>query len=290
MTANTPQPLRRRRNPAKLLARLNPKGIGLPTGAGRGSAASIESPLDVAAALGAIGWQGEGPRLAAMVLCLRWWPGLFEGPAKVIGYRDVSKRITRTQFTGRRDANGRAVRDQVITVRTERVAIEAPAPTPAMDRLLGLLVSRLRHSITRNASRKRGSRKPARHSERGEALPPALLERVTADRFMLTWARAVADEYRNPNQCPTCLGYGERLHLVDVEGKPKAMVSACDFCGGGGVIAWSGKRRAKALTIGEHAFREHLSPYHNGALILLRELEWRGARMLVHRLGFADPD
>jgi hypothetical protein len=59
----------------------------------------------------------------------------------------------------------------------------------------------------------------------------------------------------------------------------------CETCAGGGTLAWSTKRRAKALHINEHIWREYLNPVHGGALALLRELEWRAATALVRRLG-----
>lgn len=281
--SGSPQPLRRRRNTAKLLARLNPKGIGIPTGGGRGTA-EVETAIDIAAALGAIGWGGAGPRLAALVLCLRWWPGVFEGPRQVVAYRDVRRTQTFKRLAieldpaagkawVKRDARGRAQWEQGETNYTERVAIEAPAETESFRTVASLIASRLRIRLERNLTTK----------------PEDIAARVLAYGFLHAWSRAVIEEYRRPNQCQVCLGYGEQMKIVEGQGgKPKAEISVCEHCGGGGVLAWSVKRRGKAMRIGEHTFRDYLNTHHDGALALLRELEYRGARLLLRRLGISD--
>lgn len=280
------QPLRRRRNTARLLAKLNPRGVGLPTGAGRGSSPGQETPIDVAAALGAIGWAGTGPRLAARVLCLRWWPGLFDGQMRTVGYRLVHHRPELHEDLKR-------PLSAFTEACCERIPLEGPAETPAFRQLADLLANRLARSVVRDQAR-RGELNAGRVARESTAPLLATLSTETAANvlgadFLATWARAAINEYRHPNQCQACRGYGERLKLQDNDaGKLTATVTGCEDCGGQGVVPWSVKRRGKAVRISEHTFRLHLATAHEGALALLRELEYRGARMLVARLGVSD--
>ena len=300
----SPQPLRRRRSTAKLLARLNPKGIGLPDGGGRGTGGSDESAIDIAAALGYIGSRGEGYRLAANVLCLRWWPGLYEGPARVVARQEVTRTQTITRITGEREkvftdhpvyagvAWRRLKRERQEVAYRELVPVERAGETEAFRVLAGILERRLRERVLER--REAVSEFNARRAALGKVSPllvldEATLAKVTAPGFIAGWARAVIEEYRRPNQCPTCLGYGERMQISHGEdGRPKAEVTGCEQCGGQGVTAWSVKRRGKATRIGEHTFRDHLAVHHDGALAFLRELEYRGATYLLRRLGLPD--
>jgi hypothetical protein len=258
----------RRRNVAKLLARLNPKGMNLAPSAGnsRGGVPE-ETALDIAGALGYVSAQGPGPRLAAVVLCLRWWPGLIEGPAKVVGYREIRQ----TDL----------VRGEK-RVRIEKLSLEGPTETAAFRFVAALLASRLGRSVERH-HRMRTER------PRLTQFDAETMARVLAPGFLAAWARAVIHEYRHPNHCQTCTPWGRAGEVprpVYDNGKAKKVDwRTCDVCLGAGVLAWSAKRRAKMLRIGEHPWRNLLNPIHEGALSLLRELEWRGARALVRRLG-----
>lgn len=300
-TSTSPQPLRRRRSTAKLLARLEAKGIGLPDGGGRSTAASVESAIDIAAALGYIGAQGPGPRLSAMVLCLRWWPGLFEGPAKVVARQDVVRTHTVTRITAERSLKfvehpvyagvaWRPLKREEHTIRyTERVGIELPAETESFRFVASILESRLGMRIARAARQTHARTGLQSRSHIEHPIDEATLHKLTSPIFLARWARAVIHEYRHPNQCPVCLGYGERLTIKEgKDGRPKAEVTGCEECGGQGVTAWSVKRRGKAVRIGEHTFRGYLNHHHDGALALLRELEHRGATSLLRRLGIPD--
>lgn len=259
---------RRRRNVAKLLARLNPKGMNLAPSAGnsRGGIPE-ETALDVAGALGYASSRGAGPRLAAVVLCLRWWPGLIEGPLRVVGYREIRQT----------DVVAGAKR-----VRVEMLSVEAPAETSAFRFVASLLATRLGRSVLRH-QRLRADR------PRLEQIDAELAARVLARDFLDAWARAVIHEYRHPNHCQTCTPWGRAGEVprpVSENGKVvRVEWRTCEVCLGAGVLAWSSKRRAKLLRIGEHPWRNLLNPIHEGALSLLRELEWRGARALVRRLG-----
>ncbi|MEI2453838.1 hypothetical protein [Lysobacter firmicutimachus] len=114
----------------------------------------------------------------------------------------------------------------------------------------------------------------------------ALAERVLAPAFLGAWSRAVIEEFRRPNHCSSCHGFGERLQLIGLGGnRARAEVVSCEQCIGQGVVPWSKKRRARQLSIGEHPYRNFLNPHHEGALALLRELEHRGAVLLLRHLG-----
>lgn len=275
--SQSPQPLRRRRNVAKLLAKLNTKIMPIEPTFGGGPPA--ETAIDVAAALGLAGQMGAPQRLAVMVLCLRWWPGVFDGPPRTIGYRTVKR-----SYEAGRDREDPAKPGRHFYV--ERMPVEAPGETPAYLTAVSLVRSSLLRAIERDRARAaKGG--PARMFAR--PLPDVLYRRMTgAPRFLPDWGRLVIEEYRKPNQCQSCHGYGERLRLVG-EGKDvRSKVEPCPVCLGQGVLPWAVRRRAKGLRISEHPWRQYLNPYHEGGLALLRELEWRGARMLVRKLGFPD--
>lgn len=303
ITSSSPQPMRRRRSTAKLLARLNPKGMGIPDGGGRGTSGSVESAIDIAAALGYIGAAGPGPRLAAMTLCLRWWPGLFEGAPKVVARHDVVRTQNVTRITSERErvfvehpvhagVAWRRLKREEQTIRyTESMPVEMPSETESFRVLAGILETRMGQRLARAREAGEEWHKTGLKSRTRIETPidAATFEKVSAPGFLARWARAVIHEYRHPNQCPTCLGYGERLKMQEDEhGKVKAVVTGCEECGGQGVTPWSVKRRGKAVRIGEHVFRGHLNRHHDGALALLRELEHRGATALLRRLGLPD--
>lgn len=290
----------RRRNVAKLLARLNPKSMAMQPGSGGsgGTAIPFETAIDIAGGLGAAAWGGysDAKRLAVLVLCLRWWPGLFNGPAKVVDHRVI---------THRREARRGGVVSAVVY--QERIPVEAPAETPAFRSVASLLTTCIQRSIRRDRVRAAQQisddvwahlcrRRPPPHADRarlhGAPLADALAERVTGHAFVDAWARLVIEEYRRPHICQTCTPWGRAGEVPRFEGEGKGVQLAwdtCPVCLGGGVMAWGSKRRARALGIGEHAFRDYLKPHHDGALALLRELEGRGARLLLRRLGGAGP-
>lgn len=286
----------RRRNVAKLLARLHPKGITEPFAGGRSTAPERETALDIAGALGAAGQAGPAQRLAIHVLCLRWWPGLFEGPSRVVGYRSVVPTAPPTM-----PRSIRRVAPCAAAPALTRVPVEQPAETAAFRVLADLIGSRLAIRIQRDRAAQdaelirhlaawvHGGPLPntsAAQAMAGECLHDDLAARVLAPTFLADWARAVIAEYRNPNHCPSCRGYGERLQLTALAGsRARVDVASCDHCIGQGVMPWSKKRRAQQLVIGEHPFRQFLNAYHEGALALLRELEHRGAVLLLRHLG-----
>ncbi|WP_394539879.1 hypothetical protein PRJ39_04570 [Lysobacter enzymogenes] len=287
----------RRRNVAKLLARLHPKGITEPFAGGRSTAPERETALDIAGALGAAGQAGPAQRLAIHVLCLRWWPGLFEGPSRVVGYRSVAPTAPPPSMS----RSMRCVAPCTPKPALARVPVERPAETAAFRALADLIGSRLAIRIERDRAAQdadlirhlaawvHGDARPNTSAAKGvadECLHDDLAARVLAPTFLASWARAVIAEYRNPNHCPSCHGYGERLQLTAVAGsRARVDVASCDHCIGQGVMPWSKKRRAQQLVIGEHPFRQYLNAYHEGALALLRELEHRGAILLLRHLG-----
>lgn len=307
---------RRPRNVAKLLARLNPKSMPLKPGGGFGGIPE-ETAIDIAGALGAAAW-GSKPgakRLAVMVLCMRWWPAVFDGPDQVIGYRDEVRTTNVTRITGQRAAMAtpdpynplrlrhRALRETSRIQTRERVAITATGETPSFRAVVSLLSNAIERSILRDQYRaqlrigdelwawlKKDPRVSvtARGPLHGPPLPDAMTARVLADGFMGAWSRLVIHEYRNPHHCQTCTTWGRAGEVPAFEGDgtdAKLVWITCPTCLGAGVTDWSSKRRAAALSIGEHPFRDFLRAHHNGALTLLRELEWRGALLLVARLG-----
>lgn len=284
---------RRRRNVAKLLARLNPKGMPAEPSPGHGTSMPLETAIDIAGALGAAGQGGAGPRLAVLALCLRWWPGMFEGPSRPVAYRLVHHNpkwhklldLPKTEFT---------------SACCERIPIEVPAETQAFRIVASLLEHRMRRHVMHLQARaqttiadelaKAAAVMTIAHVAAIRDL--ATLDRASSPEFLGDWSRVVIHEYRHPNHCPTCTPWGkagEVPRTVEENGKVvRVEWRTCEICLGAAVLAWGSKRRAKALRIGEHPFRNLLSPIHEGALSLLRELEWRGARLLVKRLGLAD--
>lgn len=261
----------RRRNVAKLLARLNPKIMPLEASPGHSTAPSVETAIDIAAALGAAGQGGAKHRLAVTALCLRWWPSLIEGPAQVMGHVTVNKSHVVTKFSQKG-------RERVTQRWVDKQSVEAPTETPAFRRMADLIAFRLRRRI--ELDRARGV---------GVPLDDALAVRVLADDFLHPWARLVIHEYRHPNHCPTCTSWGRPGEVPDLvlqNGKATGVTwKVCDNCDGQGVMAWSGNRRAKAMHIRAVTWADFLNVHHAGALTLLRELEWRGALLVVRRLG-----
>lgn len=294
-----PHPPSRRRNVAKMLARLHPKGISEPFNGARSTAPQRETALDIAGALGAAGQAGAAQRLAVHVLCLRWWPGLFEGPARVVGFRAAPSLPTSSPAGHSRP--GSKVPTPAPTV-APRIPVERPTETFAFRQVADLIGSRLAIRIRRDRARQdddlvqwlsawvHGGAAPPRLEAPRECLDDSLAERVLAPNFLAIWSRAVIDEFRHPNHCPSCQGYGERIQLIGVGGsRARADVVSCEGCIGQGVVPWSKKRRARELSIGEHPFRHFLNIHHEGALALLRELEHRGAVLLLRHLGSDQP-
>lgn len=280
-------PVRRNRNVRKLLARLHPKVMGFRPGAG---GVPMETAIDVAAAAGMAGHGSAPHQLAVLALCLRWWPGMFEGPNRVIGYRTLTHK--RTQM----------VAGQAMT-RTwqEQVAIEGPSETAAFQRMASLVATCIERRILRDyrlndewlnaalAAQIAGLPAPRKPKLHGAALDEAMIEKVLAPAFLARWARVVIDEYRHPNHCQSCSATnrpGEVPRFLKERGQIVGVKwEVCEACTGEGVTAWSAHRRAAAVTIGVHPFRNYLAPHHNGALALLRTLEDRGASALLQRLG-----
>lgn len=287
---------RRRRNVAKMLSRLNPKSMPLVFNGSSGTATAIETAIDIAAALGAAGQGRPSRRLAVLALCLRWWPALFEGPNKVIGHRTVTHTVKRLELvrdedgvlTGERGhfqphpvqkkAYRPALRHVVSHQHQVQIPVEMPTETEAFRMMASLIATRMRVRILRDRElQARGYAVP---------LPDDLVDRVLHPEFLEPWSRAVIHEYRHPNVCQVCLGYGETVKIGTGEGnKVKVTTETCPTCIGQGVLAWSVKRRARAMCIGEHPWRNYLNDHHNGALSLLRELEYRGAILVLRHLG-----
>lgn len=296
MTAPHPRPFRRR-NVAKMLARLHPKGIAEPFNGARSTAPQRETAMDIAGALGAAGQAGPAQRLAVHVLCLRWWPGLFEGPTRVAGHRTVPVSAPLWSSAPMRTSSDPQAP-------TERVPIERPAETMAFRKLADLIGSRIETQIRRDRTRQddelvqrlsawvHGRAAPQLPDERTgarECLDDALIERVLTPAFLGHWSRAVIEEFRYPNHCASCRGFGDCLQLTGLGGsRARADVVSCEHCIGQGVVSWSKKRRARQLSISEHPFRNYLNPHHESALALLRELEHRGAVLLLRHLGTDD--
>lgn len=242
----------RSRNVAKLLARLNPKGMPLQFSSSRGSAAPELTSIDVAGALGAASSGDARVRLAIDVLCLRWWPARVEGPMRPVGYREV----VHEDPPLRRGGETRR--------RVERIPVEAPSETAAFIAIAQLIERRLSlHQV------------PAR---------------ANSDEFRERWARAIIAEYRKPNHCPTCSPGPQPGELAVPQYKGNVLSSiewvVCPDCDGSAVASWGKHRRARAVKIRESTFRDSsMNGIHEGALALLRELEHRGARRLVRSLG-----
>ena len=292
---------RRRRNVAKMLSRLNPKSMPLEFTGSSSTAGAVETAIDIAAALGAAGSWGSqeragARRLAVLALCLRWWPSLFEGPMQVVGHRAVTRTVKRLELcrdesgnlTGERDhfmphpvregSYRPAKREVVTTTETTNIPVEMPSESDSFRLMASLIATRMRLRIQRDRQlQSRGYAVP---------LPDNLVDRVLNPAFLDPWSRAVIHEYRHPNVCPMCLGYGESVKIGASTGnKVKVTTETCSNCIGQGVLAWSVKRRARALCIGEHPWRDYLNDHHNGALSLLRELEYRGAILVIKHLG-----
>lgn len=261
----------RPRNVAKLMARLNPRSMPLEPTVGRSTRGPELTAIDIAGALGAAAAGDHRKRLAVDVLCLRWWPARVEGPPRTVGYRTVHTDPARHRADR---GDGKPVdpgQKQFLDGCCHRLPIEQPAETPAMLAIIALLERRLRLRVER-------------------AVPEDVRPKVLAADFLARWARAVIDEYRRPHHCQNCKAYGRPGEIpVPVEEGGKIVRfewKLCEACDGAGVMPWGKHRRAKALRIREGTFRDaELNEVHDGALALLRELEHRGAVLLVRRLG-----
>lgn len=259
---------RARRNLAKLMAKLNPRSV--PLLGSRGGMPDI-TPEDVAGALGLACSRGPGPRLAVLVVALRWWPGLMDGVTRTFGHRTIVHHV-RTRALG-----GKAVRKAV----TEKIPIEAPAESAAFQIVAQIVATKLcarfsRHYRAESTPRARGDIQPR--------LPDGLYARVTHPDTAAAWARVVIDEFRHPRHCTTCTPWGMAGQIpVPVEEHGKVVEvrwDTCPNCAGAGALGWGSGRRAKALGIRRQDFAAYLADTHEAALTLLRELEWRGVRFI----------
>ncbi len=258
--------MKRTRNLAKLMARLNPKSLNL-----RGTSGGIPeiTTEDIAGALGLASRAGPGPRLAVLVVALRWWPGLMEGVSKTVSHRKIVHR-----FKPKKGSN--VVRIPWV----EKIPIEAPAETSSFQYVADIIATKLRsrimrHYLPESAPRTRGDVKLR--------MPDSLFHRFDSD-LPEQWARVVIAEYRHPNHCPTCTPWGRAGQVptpVEQNGKIiEVRWDPCPKCAAAGALAWGSGRRAKALGLRRIDFANHLNHHHEGALTLLRELEWRGVRFI----------
>lgn len=252
---------RARRNLAKEMAKLNPRSV--PLLGSRGGMPDI-TPEDVAGALGLACSRGPGPRLAVLVVALRWWPGLMEGAQQTVAYREL---IHRDRGTGKKWV--------------EKIPVEAPAESPAFQFVASLIATRLhdlfvKHVRPESVTRTRGDVQPR--------LPDGLYARVTHPATAAAWARVVIGEFRHPRHCTTCTPWGMAGQIpVPAEEHGKVVEvrwDTCPNCAGAGALGWGSGRRAKALGIRRQDFAAYLADTHEAALTLLRELEWRGVRFI----------
>lgn len=300
-----------RRNLRKLLARLNPRGQTF-QGGGFGSI-PIETALDIAAACGMAGQSGDPQKLAVLALCLRWWPGMFEGPQTVIGHVKLHHHPKKHLFEYD-DGKGPIDPKRLLFLHgcCELRPVERPSETDAFKRITGLIERCIYNRIRRDQfihednlhaqikAQLHGERLPELGRTYGRVLPDALVddrllvpqldERGQVHYPMLErWSRVVIDEYRNPNHCQACQQYGRVGEVPKAIYEDAKLVRfdwmACPICFGQGVMAWSAHRRAQALGIGIHPFRDYLAVHHDGALALIRTLEDRGAELVLKRLG-----
>lgn len=249
------------RNLAKQMAKLNPKSLNL-----QGTSGGMPdiTPEDVAGALGLACTRGPGPRLAVLVVALRWWPGLMEGANKTVAHREV---IHRDRGTGKKWV--------------EKIPVEAPAESPGFQFVASLIATRLhdrfvKHVRPESVTRTRGDVRPR--------LPDAIYARLTRQAHANAWARVVIAEYRNPNHCTTCTPWGRAGQVpVPIEEHGKVVEirwDTCPICAGAGSLSWGSARRAKALRVRRLDFANYMADTHEAALALLRELEWRGVRYI----------
>lgn len=250
---------RKRRNLAKAMARLHPKAAPLQSSGG----APDETPLDIAGAIGMACSSSPGKRLAVAVLALRWWPGLHEGVAVTVARKKIHHHESRVGRT-------------TVKAWEEKVAVERPSATEARRAVNRILADRLGARIRAIVGR------ATPELARNMGFTPDLQRRVLCPLFLARWADTVIAEFQHPNHCQTCTPWGragEVPAMVEEGGKVVSVEwRTCDACAGAGVAPWSSKRRARGLRISEHTMRNSLKPLHEGALALLRELEYRGAR------------
>lgn len=249
------------RNLAKQMAKLNPKVQNLRQ---MGGGTPDITAQDVAGALGLACTNGPGPRLAVLVVALRWWPGLMEGVQKTVAHREV---IHRDKGTGKKWV--------------EKIPVEAPAESPAFQFVASLIATRLhgrfvRHVRPESAVRARGDIRPR--------LPDPIYARLTSQSTAHAWARVVIAEYRQPNHCTVCTPWGRAGQVpVPLEEHGKVVEirwDTCLHCAGAGSLSWGSARRAKALRVRRLDFANYMADTHEVALTLLRELEWRGVRYI----------
>lgn len=241
-----------RRNVRKVMARLNPSSMPLVVSGSRGTGQPELTGIDIAAALAAANGDHRR-RLAIDVLCLRWWPARMEGPPVVVGHREE-----------RRPLGGG--KHEVI-----RLPIERPAETEPFVALASLVARRL-----------------SMHARQSIA-DDGVAAQVLAESFLHRWSRAVIEEFRNPNVCASCRHHGRPGELAKPVSEGGRVVRfewvLCDECGGTGTVPWSKDRRAKAVKVRKATFREVLNDSHDGAILLLQELERRGERYVAHHFG-----
>lgn len=253
------------RNLAKQMAKLHPKSLNL-----HGASGGIPdiTSEDVAGALGLACSCGPGPRLAVLVVALRWWPGLMDGVQKTVGHMEIIHRD-----------KGRGAKW------TERIPVEAPAESPSFQFLANIIATRLHGRFIRyvrpeSAARARGDIRPR--------MPDPIYARLTSKATSSAWARVVIAEYRQPNHCTVCTPWGRAGQVpVPVEERGRVVEirwDTCLNCAGAGALSWGSGRRAKALGIRRADFANHMADTHEDALTMLRELEWRGVRYIKRRL------
>lgn len=171
---------------------------------------------------------------------------------RVVGHRPVK----------RKDGSGKEY--------IEQMPVERPGETVALLMIIALLERSLKRRVVRTVDAE-------------------LQPKVLAGVFLGRWSRAVIEEYRQPHHCQACKSYGRPREVpVPIREGEKIVKfdwTLCDTCDGQGVVAWGVHRRAKMVRLREGTFRSELNEIHDGALALLRELEHRGAVMLVRRLG-----
>lgn len=265
---------RKSKNLPKMMARLNPKGLNLTGGSG---GAPEFTPEDVAAALGWAAAQGPGPKLAVTVVELRLWPGAHEGAKVTVGHRTLThygERIKGGVLKGKRSKW------------VEKIPVEAPTETASFQFVANVLANGLRMGIQRLY------RPQSQPRARGDVLlrmPDSLFMRIVGSGELLgKWSRAVIEEYRRPHHCTNCTNHGKAgsvPKLVEERGKIVGVKwDTCPRCDGRGTTDWGSGRRAACIEVRRADFANYLSPHHNDALTLLRELDQRGTTLIKQRL------
>lgn len=259
---------------ARLLTRLAPKSM--PRMPGQGGIPSL-TPQDIAAALGLAARGRLRDRMAVEVLCLRHWPEAFEGPqvrrvptppmpaTEAARAADTPEAATdRKRVSRRRKPPVPTLAARVAACRRGVDAMEYPRK----QRLIAFVAAR---------ARRHAQQRMAGSVEVAAALGP----KIAQDAFWEALARAVLAEYAQPNPCPTCKGLGQRLRLrvdANARSRMRAELALCETCHGAGAMAWSYKRRAKAVQVRAEFYRVWVNALHTQEVALLREMEREGLR------------